>query len=322
MPRLSVLLPNYNASLFIKEALESVLNQTYQDFEIILIDDCSTDNSLEIVNSLNSSKIKVYSTKTNGGIVVALNEGLKRVDSEYVVRMDADDISMPNRFELLVNFMDNNLDVGVCGSYIETFGKNNHVWKYNLTDADIRPCLLYKSMVPHPASIFRTSVLKGISYTDKYPHIEDRELWWQLFDKTKFANIPKVLYRYRILDHNVTQKNKNTQPERRLKFYTDLYSELNLNFSQFDIELFLGHNKKLYSNFENVKHLGLLHQKILDFNSASNIFDDEHLKKHLNQRWNNVSIEVAKTGLKNYIRYLYISRFKPVKLADLKVLFR
>jgi glycosyltransferase involved in cell wall biosynthesis len=321
MPKLSVLMPNYNASEFIQEALESVLNQTFQDLEIILVDDCSTDNSLEIVRALNSPKIKIYSTKVNGGIVAALNEGLKHINSEYIVRMDSDDISTSDRFETLVRFMDNNPDIGVCGSYMETFGKHNWVWRYKLTDEDIRPCLLYKSLIPHPASIFRSSILKHISYSSKYPHIEDRELWWQLFDKTKFANIPKVLYKYRIGIHNVTQVNKGTQAARRLEFYGDLYQYLGLSFSKLEIELFLGHNEKLYSDFKNFKHLKRLHEKILDFNDKSKIFCRKSLKRHLNQRFSNVSTEVAKLGFLAYFRYLFLSSFRYIKLIDLKVLY-
>lgn len=322
MPRVSVLMPNYNASEFIEESIMSVLNQTYQDFEIILIDDCSTDNSLELVKRINNSKIKLYSTLENGGIVSALNEGLKHVKSEFIIRMDSDDISVENRFERLVNFMDLNPEVGVCGSFIETFGKSNHIWRYEVTDDMIKPCVLYKSLVPHAASIIRSDLLREYKYTFDYPYIEDRALWLYLFSRTKFSNLPEVLYKYRILSHNVTQRNLPTRTERALKFYRKVFDDFEIKYKEENLILFLGLKKELYHSKLKLKALKQFHEEILTWNKEKYIFDNESLESHLKDLWNKVSGPASKGGLLNYINYLMISKSLKIKFKDVKNLIR
>ena len=116
MPKISVLMPVYNGERFLKEAIEGVLNQSYKDFEFLILDDGSVDNSIKIAESFSDLRIKIIKL-SHGGIVKALNEGLKISKGEYVVRVDADDISLSERFQKLLNYVEKNSEVAVCGSW-------------------------------------------------------------------------------------------------------------------------------------------------------------------------------------------------------------
>ncbi len=128
MALVSVLLPNYNNALYLTDCLTSLCNQTFKDFDVFFIDDCSKDNSISIAETFTMLDLKIIRKDANTGIVDTMNEGLKRISSKYIVRMDGDDISTPERFQMLVDFMETHPEIGVCSSDIETFGATKEKW--------------------------------------------------------------------------------------------------------------------------------------------------------------------------------------------------
>lgn len=210
-PMVTVLMPVYNASLYLSEALESILTQTFTDFEFLIVDDGSTDESLDIIHSYNDNRIRLLFHNTNQGLVSALNNGLKNSRGRYIARMDADDISLPERLAKQVDFMETHPEIGALGTCFATFGNETHQEWLPVNPDETKCHLLFHSPLAHPSVMLRKSILSehGINYNGDYKHAEDYHLWVQLSTKTQLTNLPNVLLYYRVHDKQVSiQKNQ------------------------------------------------------------------------------------------------------------------
>lgn len=200
MPKISVILPTYNAEKHLREAIGSLLAQTFQDVEILIIDDGSSDGTLQILKTYSDPRIKILHGPQKG-ISAALNMGLDRAQGIYVARMDADDISLPRRFEKQAEFMDAHPNIGICGTDIEAFERqNSNVWNYFPDAADTKTMLLFGCALAHPTVMIRLSIFKefGLRYDESYLGSEDFELWNRAMEFTDICSIPEVLVRYRL----------------------------------------------------------------------------------------------------------------------------
>lgn len=197
----SVVMPVYNVEKFLREAIDSILNQTYKNIELIIIDDCSTDNSRDIIKSYSDSRIRAYFNEENLQQPRTRNKALKLANGKYIAVMDSDDISLPNRIEEEVKFMESNKDIDVCGSYIKTFGgSKSRLVRTPLSDEDFKAVSVITSPVAHSTVMLRHSSFEkfNIQYDLDYRYSQDFELWSRLiFEGAKFANIPNVLVHYR-----------------------------------------------------------------------------------------------------------------------------
>lgn len=206
-PVLSVLLPVYNSERYIKEAVNSILNQTFKDFELIIINDGSTDKSSDIINNLveKDPRIRLIS-RENKGLVYSLNEGIEQARGEFIARMDADDICLPRRFEIQLDYIKkNNLDL--CGTWIRPFTDRKvlPIRKYPIKHKDIYITSLFYSPFAHPSIIMRSAIFKDLSY--KEVTAEDYNLWCEVLLKGyKTANIPIALLDYRVHSEQITSK--------------------------------------------------------------------------------------------------------------------
>lgn len=210
MIKISVIMPVYNGEKYLAEAIQSVLNQTCKDFEFIIIDDGSTDNTEKIINSFDDSRIILVKLK-HEGIVNALNKGIEISTGEYIIRADADDISELNRFEKLVNYMDSNLEVGVCGSWASKIyedGKEIGEMVYPPQgNKQIKKYCLFHNPFIHPSVIFRKDEVTKVGSYRNFKHNEDYELWTRVLRKKSGHNIPEFLLKYRIHSSQITKKN-------------------------------------------------------------------------------------------------------------------
>ena len=160
-PKVTVLMPVYNGGKYIREAIKSILSQSFTDFEFLIIDDGSTDNSVGIVQSFSDNRIRLIKNNCNIGIAESLNKGIESSKGEYIVRMDADDISFPDRIKKQVAFMDANPEVGVSGTWIKTISSVNECTWFTLSEPDLVRChLLFGCPLAHPTVILRTILLK------------------------------------------------------------------------------------------------------------------------------------------------------------------
>lgn len=200
MPKISVILPTYNAEKYLQEAIDSLLAQTFQDFEILIVDDGSKDRTLQILKTYDDPRIKIFQGPQKG-ISAALNMGLDLAQGMYVARMDADDISLPRRFEKQVAFMDEHPNIGICGTDIEAFeDSKSNVWNYFPDVADTKTMLLFGCALAHPTVMIRLSIFKefNLRYDESYFGSEDFELWNRAMEFTDVCSIPEVLVRYRL----------------------------------------------------------------------------------------------------------------------------
>jgi glycosyltransferase involved in cell wall biosynthesis len=197
----SVILPVFNGSQFIEEAITSILEQTHEHFEIIILDDGSTDETLTLVSRLKDSRISVYTESDNKGIVYQLNKGLTLSRGDMIARMDADDICVPNRFKKQIEFLLTHPKIQVLGSQAEKFGEVSKATNYPTEPGSIDYLLNYYCPVLHPSVMMRSSLFKERKFFYKNtPYAEDYQLWVDISDGTNIANHKDVLIKYRI--HN------------------------------------------------------------------------------------------------------------------------
>lgn len=206
-PKVTVLMPVYNGEKYLKEAITSILSQTFNDFEFLIIDDGSTDSSVDIINSYSDYRINLVRNSQNHGLIYTLNKGLDIAKGDYIARMDCDDISAPERLQKQVLFLDENSSVDICGSWIHSFGENiNNLWKTKANDGEIRSELIFNSSIAHATVVFRNKSLSkyNLRYNDRHQHAEDYGLWVSATRFLKFANLQEALYKYRRHGQNVT----------------------------------------------------------------------------------------------------------------------
>lgn len=210
-PRVSVVITAYNAEKFIHETIESVLAQTYQDFECLVIDDGSTDRTAAIVESFSDPRIRLIRLAINKGVSHAANTGIQEAKGVYIARIDSDDLMVPERLETQVAFLDAHPEVGVCGTWFELFSDAKRTIKrYATSNNAIRAWMLFINPIAQPSVCLRADVIKQEigPYDPTIPSAEDLDLWMRLLPKTSFANLPHVLTRYRRHANSITQSRR------------------------------------------------------------------------------------------------------------------
>jgi glycosyltransferase involved in cell wall biosynthesis len=221
----------YNGEAYLQECVRSILNQTYGDFKFLILDNASTDKSREIIRSFNDPRIELAALPENIGQTAALNKGLDMIDTPLVARMDADDISMPLRFEQQVKFMDTHPRIGVCGTFALIFGgKKLTRITWPCTDEDIKVRMLFECVISHPSVMMRKSFFDKykLRYNEKLGHSEDWELWQKASRYFELANIPAYLLKYRLHSQNVSKSTAHLQMETAKKLDTEALTLLGL----------------------------------------------------------------------------------------------
>jgi len=210
MPEISVIMPVYNGEKYLSEAIESILSQTFKDFEFIIINDGSTDQTENIIKSYNDSRIIYKKNVENLGLSKSFNIGIALSHGEYIARMDADDISVPKRFERQIQFLKKRLAVDIVGSsmtLVDEHGEEYDTYRRQLDHVDIKFSCLFSTPMMHPTVMGKTKIFKDHHYNENLRNSEDYELWSRLLFETNthFANIHEPLLLYRIYPHSFTQ---------------------------------------------------------------------------------------------------------------------
>jgi glycosyltransferase involved in cell wall biosynthesis len=213
-PRVSVVMPVYNAEKHLAEAVDSVLGQTFADFEFLIVAECDTNGeTLDILADYaeKDTRIKVIKNETKLGLAESLNKGLRAARGEYIARMDADDLALPTRFEKQLAFMDANPNIGVCGTYQRHFGNGvDEVHRPPVSPAQCKANLLFSCDLCHSTLMLRRKVfVDNKLFYDSLYLAEDYELWTRAASLTDFANIPEILGEYRVGRNNVTKAKKD-----------------------------------------------------------------------------------------------------------------
>ena len=228
-PIVSVLMPVYNCEAFIELAVNSILNQSFRVFELLLIDDCSTDATVEIVSKISDSRITIIQKSENSGYTNSLNQGLKLAKGIYIARMDGDDISHPKRFEKQIQFLEQNTDYVICGSNYRIIDTDKIITLPEFNDA-IRLTLLSYSCMAHPSVMFRKKIIddNSLQYDKNKEPAEDYDLWSTLVQYGKIYNIQEPLLDYRVHENQVSQlrikRQISSSKETKLKLISYVYT--------------------------------------------------------------------------------------------------
>lgn len=305
-PKVTVFMPVYNGEKHLEEAIESILNQEYTDYEFLIVNDGSTDRSVEIIESYKDSRIRLVNNEQNMRIAATRNRGLELAKGEYLVPMDCDDISLPDRITKLVDFMDRNPDIGVCGTWFEKFGENvkSKIVKFPLDNESIKASLFFFCSVLNPSSILRLKFFRdnNLTYnTDLTYTSEDYDIWLRASRHFKMRNIPEVLLRYREAPNSLSHR-ANPIAQEELK--PVLAANLNLLDAASDQEK-LNLYYKIYSEeISKDKDFLITAEKwlkeIQDTNFSRQIYNPEAFNRALGEKWFNLCRESTALGLFTY----------------------
>lgn len=311
---ISVIMSNFNTpEEYLREAIESVLNQTYNNFEFIIIDDCSTDNSLEIIKTYTDERIVILKNEENLGITKSLNRGLKIAKGEFVARMDADDICLPERFEKQVEYLREKPEVVVCGTGVELFGDGADSYKEKMVcktipqkeDFQIRLLFGNHTNIIHPTAMFRHKSLieNSIKYDERYIYAQDYRMWVSCSRVGECANLPDILFKYRMHNKAVSSNKKDAQKECAKNIMEEQLNWLDLslpgNWEEIHYGFLVG--RKPY----NIEYKNWI-RKIIFQNKKYKIYNQEKLGNILWNKWIETSyFEIAKeTNLLNILKIL------------------
>lgn len=234
----NIVMPVYNGEKHLSTSVDSILAQTFTDFKLIAVDDCSTDASLAILHSYRDKRIVVVENHRHRGIAAALNQGLALTDGELLFRMDADDVSLPQRLQRQIDFMRENPQIAVCGSDTDLIdGCGNIIGHRNTKKGDQRikiALFLGETSLAHPAVVIRNSILKAhrIQYSEDCPYAEDYELWCRCSTFSTYENIPEALLQYRHHSESVSKAHYTCQRLTARKILATHLCRLGLNISQ------------------------------------------------------------------------------------------
>jgi len=279
-------MPVYNASAYVAEALQSVLDQTYRNIELLVIDDGSTDNTRAVVQRFDDPRVVIAENPQNVGLVATLNKGLALSRGAFIARMDADDISEPDRLAKQLNFLKSHPEVDIVGGAIQYFGdiKRPYTLIFPTEHEDIRVALLFYCPLAHPALMFRRSLLRRnlLRYSDEFRHAEDYYLWSELLQHVRAANLADVLLRYRLHPKQVRSEHSTPQYEVSVKVRKILLRRAGVDWTDADIEL---HESivsgRFGANASYINRVGSWFDKIEQSNRVSRFWEPQALHRLL-----------------------------------------
>jgi glycosyltransferase involved in cell wall biosynthesis len=287
MPLISVVMSVFNGEQYLKEAIDSVLCQTLGDFEFIIINDCSQDNSINIIKSYNDPRINLIENNENIGITRSLIRGFQEAKGKFIARMDADDICYPNRLEKQVAFLNENIDIIAVGSYVKMFGNGKtNIYTMPLSHHEIKSHLILAPPLIHPSVMMRKEALdkNKITYNPEYQKAQDYELWVRLARVGKLANIPEVLLMYRLHPGQVSNTFRSIQDLNARKVRNLQLTELGIYLNQHEEDLYNNAvTGKVEFSADFIMNLDRILAKIIMENQRAGIYETKSLEKYLGE---------------------------------------
>lgn len=295
MPKITILLPTYQSGKYLSQTLDSIRNQTMKDYEILVVDDKSTDNTLSILREAKDLPIRIIVGNCSG-LADALNIGIIHSRGEYIARIDADDLMVPDRLEKQTKFLDVHSNIIVCGGWQQYFGKNFYLHKPPSDPKQCRTNLIFRCDLCHSTLMLRKNVfIKERLFYDGAYAAEDFELWTRVLDYGDVANIPEILGYYRFDNQNITKDKMKLLIEQNGKITAKtLKHNLNIDLNEQQIAYFSGWNNPFFEDlrFSNecirkkaFEDLKLLFLKIDKANKQIGAYDQEALRKTLQAEW-------------------------------------
>ncbi len=311
-------MPVYNGEKYLREAIDSILNQTYENFEIIIVNDGSIDATESIILSYNDKRIKYIKNVSNLGLIQSLNSGIELAKGSFIARMDADDISLPNRLKHQLEFMLLNPKVGVCGcDYYQLSGTvKKHQTAFYKHD-EIFGYMLFNSSVVHPSLLIKKEVLQIFSpvFDSNYKHAEDFELWAKLIFVTKFSAINSIEFEYRVHNAQVTKVHKAEQINSANKVRKAILQKAGFVFSENELAIHckIG-SSQLFNSITELQHVEGWLTKLVQQNQVLKVVDEAIFNNIIGKQWYD-SCGNTSLGLKAYTFY-FKSQLKNLHTAS------
>ena len=301
-PLVSVLMPVYNSELFLNESIESILNQTYNYFEFIIMNDGSTDNSENIIKSYNDERIIYFKSEKNLGIIETLNNGIELAKGKYIIRMDSDDFSYPQRFEKQIEFMELQNEVDISGTwFLKTDRLKPNTYPISFEECEIN--LLYNTVLCHPSIILRKeSIVKSnLKFKSSALHAEDYKFWIDaVIAGLKISNLPIVLLKYRMHPMQIsTLKNK---------IQNQTVTNIQIEYAEYLFGQFITNNKDVYVKilekniieYKSYKKAKKLITELIAINLINKKANHKLLKLFFNKILKNIATKVFSHNINNW----------------------
>ena len=308
MPRITVLMPTYNVAPWVEEAIQSVLNQTYRDFELLVVDDGSTDDTLDHVRTLHDERIRIAAFPDNVGLAENLNRGLDLIDTELVARMDGDDIAEPDWLETGIKVLDSMPEVGICSFGFQFFGAKTSLVRFPEHNEDSKVQMLFGCTVIVP--VFRKSVFNDnhLRYlTETFP-AEDYSLWAKAYRVTQVYNVQRTLFHYRTHPTQISTSRREAQIAKSNDVRLQMFEWLSPDFTEEEKQYFIGPflSPQLTSK-QDLKERRVFCDKMIDRNRSVGHFDENSLQQRLRKH---ITISLYDTIVDHYFKEGYsISRY-------------
>ena len=326
-PEISVVMPVYNVEKYLGKAIESILKQTFTNFELLILNDKSTDSSLEIIKQYQTkdSRIVIIDKEVNVGPAILRNEGFSLAKGRFIALMDADDISEANRFEKQISILINNPEIGVCGTWFTFFGtKKNKVVSHNEKHDAIKVSFLNSCGIGNPTIMLRKEVLNDLKFNNEFVPAEDYDLWSRLLPKTKFYNIQESLLQYRWHSTNISKTKFLDENQTIRQIKSNQMSEFGIGSTDAKIDFYLNAltvkkgllPTEIIQVIEASKHL-------LSQNNKLHNFHQELLEKQINKTIIRTIRNAGKYELSfyNHLKKKEKSIFKKINNLDKTIIF-
>ena len=300
-PKVSVVMPVYNGQRFVREAIDSVLAQSFSDYELLIINDASTDASREIIRTYRDPRVRLIENTVNLGIAGTRNVGLAEAVGEYVAWLDSDDVSLPTRLTEQVEFLDRHTSVALCGSWVKTTGdKMGDVWRYPTEGAVLRSRMLFDDPVATSAAMIRRQTLLScdLRFDDRLSFAEDYDLWERISQYAELANIPKVLTLYRV--HSDQISHGDPCKAKRAVWEVQRRQLLNLGVTPTELEkelhLTIGVGWHFLGDRRFVDACAAWLHRLSDANGCAKVYPEEAFKSVLAERWYGICRAASRHG--------------------------
>ncbi|GAL83786.1 glycosyl transferase family 2 [Sporocytophaga myxococcoides] len=283
----SVILPVYNSEKYVKEAIQSILNQTYRCLELIIIDDYSTDKSLQVIESIEDSRIKIIRNSRNVGRAGCDNLGLVFANGRYIAKMDSDDIAHPMRLSKQIEFLFQNKNVNTVGCFMQNFGYSNYLNKYPATVQENKAYTLFGLPCGNPSLTFKREVFDGgHKYNEHLRQTEDYDFFARYYDVLNVCNIQEPLMFYRTYPEDKRKEILSDRFETAMRVRKEFLLSIGLPFDKEELQIHhCLYHYQLPANNIYLQNVEKWLKKLESFNNQKLIFDPKALTSVLARKY-------------------------------------
>jgi glycosyltransferase involved in cell wall biosynthesis len=323
-PLVSVAMPVYNAENYIRSAIESILQQTYSNFELILVNDASTDRSNEIILSYKDERIRYEENSSNMGIAKTRNKCVQLARGKYIAVLDNDDIAKPDRLELQVEFLESQKDFGVCGSFYEIINEKGRVvtkMKVPVTDCQVKTYLLFDNCFCNSTIMIESKLLKERKYEEEFDMIEDYYFLYEISKSKRLYNLPAYTTQYRVHGKNTSIQKLAAMRNLRSKMDRIVLEDHGIPFTaeEFDLHTnFVNGNLEHFQTLEQICKLEKWLIKLILLLEDRKTYDMDLIKRIFIRRW----ILLFRRTRSASHKIVFNDLFKKFRLKYVNIFFR